>query len=60
MKGYDGDGRFNIPRSELVPGILTMIDGWLKEWVNWVTVMAELAAATVLTWLNNQVAAWVP
>lgn len=28
-----------------MPGILTMMDGMLNEWVNLVTVMAEFAAA---------------
>jgi len=42
---------------ELVPGILAMMDGWLKEWANWVTVMAELAAATLRTVLYSQVPA---
>ena len=44
----------------LVPGILAMMEGWLKEWVNWETVMAGLAAATLLTSLKSQVADWVP
>ena len=50
----------NIPRSALLPGILAMMDGWLKEWVNLDTVMAELAEATLLTVSNNHDPASVP
>jgi hypothetical protein len=45
------------PRLVLVPGILTMIDGWLKEWAKVETVMAELVDAMVLIWLSSQVPA---
>jgi hypothetical protein len=35
------------------PGILAMIEGWLKECVNFVTVIAGLAAAMVVMVLNR-------
>ena len=38
-----------LPKSEVVPGIRAMMDGWLKEWENCVTVIAEFADATVRT-----------
>jgi len=34
-----------------------MMDGWLKEWANWLTVMAEFEPATLLTVLKSQVPA---
>jgi hypothetical protein len=37
-----------------------MIDGWLKEWVNCVTVIAVFAAEMLLIVLNSHVPAWVP
>ena len=46
-----------ITSSELAPGIVAMIEGWLKEWVTRRTVMAELAEATLVTVLNSQVPA---
>ncbi len=49
-----------VPRLELVPGILAMIDGWLKECVNVVTVIAELVDAMLFTCARSQVPAWVP
>ena len=52
--------RCDLPRLVLVPGILAMIEGWLKECVNLVTVIAGFAAATVVTVLNNQVEDSVP
>jgi hypothetical protein len=37
-----------------------MMEGWLKEWANCVTVMAEFAAAMLLIVLSSHVPAWVP
>lgn len=50
----------DLPRLGLVPGMRAMIDGWLKLCVKRRTVIAGLAAATVVTWLKSQVLAWVP
>lgn len=44
----------------MVPGIFAMIDGWLNECVNLVTVIFEFADAMLVTWLKSQVEAWVP
>ncbi len=55
-----GEKLVTIPRFELVPGILTMIEGWLKECVKVVTVIAELADAMLLTWARSHVPASVP
>ncbi len=51
---------WDLPRSEDWPGIVAITDGWLNEWVTRLTVMAELAAAMLVTVLKSQVAAWVP
>jgi hypothetical protein len=37
-----------------------MMDGCLKEWANWVTVMAEFFAEMLLTVLKSHVPASVP
>jgi hypothetical protein len=41
--------KYKLPRLVLVPGILTIIEGWLNEWVNVETVMAELTEVILLT-----------
>jgi len=46
-----------LPRSELTPGILAMMEGWLKECAKVVTVIAGFVEAILLTWLRSHVLA---
>jgi len=55
-KGRGEDG----PSFEVVPGILTMIEGWEKECENVDTVIAGFTETTLLTSARSHVPAWVP
>ena len=52
--------RGDEPRFELVPGIFAIMEGWLKECVKVVTVMAAFVDAMVLTCASSHVPACVP